>query len=78
MAGIKPVEKLKFDVDNWADLVEAWRQSFEVLAQEFLAGDFRVNLDDLSAARGEFGLVIRTSELAGLLADEADEEGVDD
>jgi ATP-dependent helicase/nuclease subunit B len=78
IAGIKPVEKLKFDVDDWVDLVEAWRHSFEVLAQEFLAGDFRVNLDDLSAARGEFGLVIRTSELAGLLADETDEEGVDD
>ena len=78
IAGIKPVEKLKFDVDNWPDLVEAWRHSFEVLAQEFLAGDFRVNLDDLQAARGEFGLVIRTSELAGLLADEADEACVDD
>jgi hypothetical protein len=75
---VKPVGKLKFDVEDWEGLVAAWRESFSTLAQEFLAGDFRVNLEDPALARGEFGLVIRTAELTGF-AEDADPEGdVDD
>jgi len=75
---VKPVEKLRFDVDDWEGLVAAWRESFATLAQEFLAGDFRVNVADNALARGEFGLVIRTAELAGCADDEAAEGDDDD
>jgi ATP-dependent helicase/nuclease subunit B len=75
---VKSVEKLKFDVEDWEGLVEAWRESFSTLAQEFLAGDFRVNLEDTALARGEFGLVIRTAELAGFADDEEAEGDAND
>ena len=70
---VRSVEQLKFDVEDWQGLVNTWRESFATLAQEFLAGDFRVNLEDTTLARGEFGLVIRTSELAAF-ADALDTE----
>jgi len=69
-AGIKPVSKYSkvFDESDWDALVTEWKKSFETLAEEFLAGDFRINLHDAAPAEGEFGLVIRTSEF-GVLDD---------
>ncbi|MDG1463384.1 MAG: PD-(D/E)XK nuclease family protein [Gammaproteobacteria bacterium] len=74
LKNIKAIEKLKFDVDNWDELIVAWRESFDILAQEFLAGDFRINLHDPKLAQGEFGLVIRSSELP--VVDDDEEESL--
>ncbi len=78
-AGIKSVETLKLQSETWAELVDDWRDAFSILAQEFLAGDFRFNTADLALAKGEFGLVLRTAELDGIAASDDDiEEGAFD
>jgi probable DNA repair protein len=57
---------------NWARMVSAWRRDLHSLAAEFVAGDVRIDLDDIDAAGGPFAMLTRVFEPGVVTLPDAD------